>query len=72
MPVVFRDGDLRYYFFANEGAPREPPRISTSKVAVATQRSGLSLSFSWPIATASTHGNYRLSCGWFRAIVLRS
>ena len=27
MPTVFRDGGLRYYFFSNEGAPREPPHI---------------------------------------------
>jgi hypothetical protein len=27
MPVVFRDGGLRYYFFSNEGAPREPKHI---------------------------------------------
>jgi hypothetical protein len=27
MPVVFRDAGLRYYFFSNEGAPREPPHI---------------------------------------------
>jgi hypothetical protein len=27
MPVVFRDGGLRYYFFSNKGAPREPPHI---------------------------------------------
>jgi hypothetical protein len=27
MPVVFRHGGLRYYFFSNEGAPREPPHI---------------------------------------------
>jgi hypothetical protein len=27
MPVVFRDGGLRYYFFSNEGAPREPRHI---------------------------------------------
>jgi hypothetical protein len=27
MPVVFRDGGLRYYFFSNEGAPREPLHI---------------------------------------------
>jgi hypothetical protein len=25
MPVVFRDGGLRYYFFSNDGTPREPP-----------------------------------------------
>jgi hypothetical protein len=24
MPVVFRDGGLRYFFFSNEGLPREP------------------------------------------------
>ncbi len=27
MPVVFRNGGLRYYFFSNEGEPREPPHI---------------------------------------------
>jgi hypothetical protein len=27
MPVVFRDAGLRYYFFSNEGAPRERPHI---------------------------------------------
>ena len=27
MPVVFRDSGLRYYFFSNEGTPREPPHI---------------------------------------------
>jgi hypothetical protein len=27
MPVVFREGGLRYYFFSNEGAPREPPHV---------------------------------------------
>ncbi len=27
MPVVFRDAGLRYYFFSNEGAPREPPHV---------------------------------------------
>lgn len=27
MPVVFRDDGLRYYFFSNEGLPREPPHI---------------------------------------------
>jgi len=27
MPVVFRDSGLRYYFFSNEGLPREPPHI---------------------------------------------
>ena len=27
MPVVFRDSGLRYYFFSNEGLPREPRHI---------------------------------------------
>jgi hypothetical protein len=27
MPVVFREGGLRYYFFSNEGQPREPRHI---------------------------------------------
>jgi Domain of unknown function (DUF4160) len=27
MPVVFRDGGLRYFFFSNEGAPRESRHI---------------------------------------------
>jgi hypothetical protein len=27
MPVVFREGGLRYYFFSNEGRPREPRHI---------------------------------------------
>jgi hypothetical protein len=27
MPVVFREGGLRYYFFSNEGAPREAPHV---------------------------------------------
>jgi hypothetical protein len=27
MPVVFREGGLRYYFFSNEGFPREPRHI---------------------------------------------
>jgi hypothetical protein len=27
MPVVFREGGLRYFFFSNEGSPREAPHI---------------------------------------------
>jgi hypothetical protein len=27
MPVVFSDGGLRYFFFSNEGLPREPRHI---------------------------------------------
>jgi hypothetical protein len=27
MPVVFRQGGLRYFFFSNEGIPREPRHV---------------------------------------------
>ena len=27
MPVVLRKDGLRYFFFSNEGSPREPPHI---------------------------------------------
>jgi hypothetical protein len=27
MPVVFRESGLRYYFFSNEGLPREVPHV---------------------------------------------
>ena len=27
MPVVFRESGLRYFFFSNEGLPREAPHI---------------------------------------------
>jgi hypothetical protein len=27
MPLVLRDGALRYYFFSNEGSPRERPHV---------------------------------------------
>jgi hypothetical protein len=27
MPVIFREGGLRYFFFSNEGSPREAPHI---------------------------------------------
>jgi hypothetical protein len=27
MPVIFREGGLRYFFFSNEGTPREPPHV---------------------------------------------
>ncbi len=27
MPVVFRDGGLRYFFYSNEGLPREPRHV---------------------------------------------
>ena len=27
MPVVFRHGGLRYFFYSNEGMPREPRHV---------------------------------------------
>ena len=27
MPVVFREGGLRFFFYSNEGLPREPAHI---------------------------------------------
>ena len=27
MPVIFRESGLRYYFFSNEGSPRETPHV---------------------------------------------
>ncbi len=27
MPVVFRESGLRYFFFSNEGSPREAPHV---------------------------------------------
>ena len=27
MPVVFRSGGFRFFFYSNEGRPREPPHI---------------------------------------------
>jgi uncharacterized protein DUF4160 len=27
MPVVFRHGSLRFFFYSDEGTPREPPHI---------------------------------------------
>jgi hypothetical protein len=27
MPVVLREGGLRYFFFSNEGSPREPAHV---------------------------------------------
>jgi hypothetical protein len=41
MPVVFRDGGLRYYFFSNEGLPREPRHVHV-KGGGRTQRYGWS------------------------------
>ena len=31
MPVIFREGGFRYFFFSNEGSPREPPHVHVKK-----------------------------------------
>ena len=31
MPVVFRQKDFRFFFYSNEGDPREPPHIHVEK-----------------------------------------
>jgi hypothetical protein len=31
MPVVFRDGGLRYFFFSNEGLPRLEPDVAVAE-----------------------------------------
>jgi hypothetical protein len=31
MPVVFRQAGIRFYFFSNEGNPREPVHIHASR-----------------------------------------
>ena len=31
MPVVFRVGGIRFYFFSNEGSPREPIHIHVGR-----------------------------------------
>lgn len=31
MPVVFRKNGYRFYFYSNEGNPREPPHIHVTK-----------------------------------------
>ncbi len=31
MPVVFRSGDLTFFFYSNEGNPREPVHIHVRK-----------------------------------------
>jgi hypothetical protein len=65
MPVVFRDGGLRYHFFSNEGSPREPPHIHV-KAAAATPRFGWSRISRSPTAMASMRESFRLFCGWLQ------
>lgn len=31
MPVVLRAGGFRFFFYANEGSPREPPHVHVEK-----------------------------------------
>jgi len=44
MPVVFRSGNLRFFFYSDEGTPREPPHIhvrQTDREAKLWLRTGL-------------------------------
>jgi hypothetical protein len=34
MPVIFRHDDYRFFFYANEGAPREPVHVHVEKDGV--------------------------------------
>lgn len=34
MPVVFREGGFRFFFYSNEGNPREPVHIHAEKSGV--------------------------------------
>jgi hypothetical protein len=58
MPVVFRQGGLRYYFFSNEGQPPEPIHIHI--------KGGRDARFGWnpryrsPTATALTRASFRI------------
>ena len=58
MPVVFREGGLRYYFFSNEGVPREPPHIHV-KGGGATRKFGWSRRYRSRTATASIRRSFR-------------
>ena len=60
MPVIFREGGLRYFFFSNEGSPREG-RISMSKAEVAMPKFGWSRNQSSPKAMASIRASLRVS-----------
>ena len=52
MPVVFREDGLRYFFYSNEGMPREPRHVHV-RVADATPKSGWSRKLRSRTATAS-------------------
>jgi hypothetical protein len=62
MPVVFRDGGLRYYFFSNEGLPREPRHVHV-KGGGKDAKSGLSPKSRSQRATASIPSNLRVFYG---------
>ena len=31
MPVIFRDGGFRFFFYSNEGSPREPVHVHVER-----------------------------------------
>ena len=45
MPVVFREGGLRYFFFSNEGDPREAVHVHVKGGATRRQDLGRAGSF---------------------------
>jgi hypothetical protein len=59
MPVVFREGGLRYFFYSNEGMPREPHHVHVKGMGC-DARFGLSPRFPSRKATASTHVSFPL------------
>ena len=62
MPVVFRDGGLRYFFYSNEGLPREPRHIHVKGGGKdAKIWRSRRWPWPWPTAMASIPPNWRYS-----------
>jgi len=62
MPVVFRESGLRYYFFSNEGSPREPMHIHV-KGRGCDAKIWIEPEVALRKATASMRESFRLSYG---------
>jgi Domain of unknown function (DUF4160) len=60
MPVVFRHGGLRYYFFSNEGQPPEALHIHV-KGGGRDAKIWLEPEYRLPTVTASIRTNFRIS-----------
>ena len=52
MPVVFRAGSFRLFFYANEGSPREPPHVHVEQ-GDREAKFGFARRYVWPTMTAS-------------------